>query len=48
MNENRAGPSASGSHPGLQTGAVANEKKDLPRSLTGYGLGSTPSSAARL
>ena len=48
MNENRAGPSAFGSHPGLQTGAVANEKKDLPRNLTGCDLGSTPTSAVGL
>lgn len=48
MNENREGPSAFGSHPGLQTGAVANEKTGLTQEFDRLWPGSAPTSAVGL
>lgn len=43
MNENRAGSSASRNHPGLHTGATANEEKDFPQQFHRPGPGLSPS-----
>ena len=41
-NENRAGSSASRNHPGLQTGAIANEEKGFPQQFRRPGPGLHP------